>query len=90
MKQLKLSLILCMVLGVTGCGSVKPPADLLSLSPKVAAKHNTQIRKFDISDEKQILAASAGVLQDMGFTINETESKLGVIVANKSRKTDLS
>ena len=42
-------------------------------------------RRFSTRDEKQILAASAGLLQDLGFTIDNSESDLGLIVASKDR-----
>lgn len=42
-------------------------------------------RRFSTADEKNILAASAGLLQDLGFTIDDSESDLGLIVASKDR-----
>jgi len=40
---------------------------------------------LDGIDEKALLTAAAGVLQDLGFNIDESETKLGVIVASKDR-----
>ena len=45
-----------------------------------------QTRRFATSDEEKIQRASAEVLQDLGFQIDESESRLGVIVASKTRK----
>src|SRR6185503_3888364 len=36
-------------------------------------------------DEKNLLSACAALLQDLGFTIDESETELGVIVASKDR-----
>jgi len=41
--------------------------------------------RFETTDENAILAACAGLLQDLGFTIEESESGLGLIVASKDR-----
>ncbi|MFA5168061.1 MAG: hypothetical protein WC530_05985 [Candidatus Omnitrophota bacterium] len=43
------------------------------------------MRKYDTTDEKKVLQASAGALQDLGFTIDKSETNLGVIVASKNR-----
>lgn len=44
-----------------------------------------QTRRYEGSNENDILSASAGVLQDLGFQINESETRLGVIVGSKDR-----
>ncbi|MEX0325384.1 MAG: hypothetical protein AB3N33_04780 [Puniceicoccaceae bacterium] len=44
-----------------------------------------QSRKYDTSDQEMILNASAAQLQDLGFTIDETEGELGLLVASKER-----
>jgi len=67
-----------------GCAR-KLPADALQLSPESIKIRQLQTRTFDTNDEKKILSASAAVLQDLGFNISESESKLGLIVAYKQR-----
>lgn len=42
-----------------------------------------QIRQYDTQDEKKIIASVAGVLQDLGFNIADSESDLGFIAASK-------
>ncbi|MEK6675227.1 MAG: hypothetical protein AABZ47_06180 [Planctomycetota bacterium] len=42
-------------------------------------------RRFETADEQVVLAASAGLLQDLGFNIDESETDLGLIVASKDR-----
>ena len=48
-------------------------------------KRSMQTRKYEGIAEADILSASAGVLQDLGFLIEESETKLGVIVGSKQR-----
>lgn len=61
------------------------PAAALKLSPVSLERRQQQTRKFDGRSEREILSASAAVLQDLGFNIDESESKLGLIVASKQR-----
>ena len=84
MKML-LVLFLISVFFVTGCQTI--PKDALTLSPeaKVLAQRQIQTRKYQTPDEAKILAACAGLLQDMGFNIDESETKLGVISSSKTR-----
>lgn len=72
---------------LAGC-STSPPQDVLKASPESLQHRQAQSRIYDTKDEKNILSASAAVLQDLGFTLDESEAKLGVIVASKDRETD--
>lgn len=71
------------LLAASGCATI--PKDALVLSPDSLERRQLQTRRLDGIDEKALLAASAGVLQDLGFNIDESETKLGVIVASKDR-----
>jgi hypothetical protein len=44
-----------------------------------------QTRRFATTDENKLLGASTGLLQDMGFSMEEANAPLGVIVASKMR-----
>ena len=68
---------------VAGCESIPPNA--LKMSPETLEHRQLQTRRFDGTDDKTILAACAGVLQDLGFNLDESETKLGLIVASKER-----
>ncbi len=57
----------------------------LQLGEDFLQERQLQIRKFDTQDETALLSASSAVLQDMGFNLEESETKLGVISASKSR-----
>jgi hypothetical protein len=67
-----------------GCQTTVPK-DALKLSADSMQRRQLQTRKFEGVSERDILAASAGVLQDLGFNIDESETRLGVIVASKQR-----
>jgi len=71
------------VLAIAGCETI--PKDALVLSPDSLERRQLQTRRIDGISEKDLLNASAGVLQDLGFNIDESETKLGVIVASKDR-----
>jgi hypothetical protein len=45
-----------------------------------------QTRRFASSDEEKIQRASAQVLQDLGFQIDDSETRVGLIVASKTRE----
>ena len=75
-----LALVLC-----TAC-QTGIPADALDLKPDSLERRQLESRRFDGGKESDILAACSGVAQDLGFTIDEAETKLGVMVASKNRE----
>ena len=68
---------------LTSCAPKIPP-EALQLSPESLKNRQLQTRRFD-TDEKTMLSASAAVLQDLGFTIDESETDLGVIACSKDQ-----
>ena len=68
---------------LVGCASI--PKDALVPTPDSLERRQLQSRRLDGISETNLLAASAGVLQDLGFNIDESETRLGVIVASKDR-----
>lgn len=44
-----------------------------------------QTKRYDTNDEKMVLTASASVLQDLGFQLDESTPDLGIIVGSKTR-----
>ncbi len=69
---------------VAGCEQTIPK-DALQLSPESLAQRQAQTRRFDTADEAMLLSASAAVLQDLGFNLDESETELGLVVASKDR-----
>jgi len=61
------------------------PKDALALSPTSLKDRQLQTRIFETNDEKMLLTASAAVLQDSGYTIEESEVSCGVIVSTRDR-----
>jgi hypothetical protein len=76
--------IAILLLGTAGCAN-KIPEDALQLSSESLQRRQAQSRYFDTRDEIAILSASAAVLQDLGFNLDESETELGLIVASKRR-----
>lgn len=72
------------VIGLTGCQDTIPK-EALQLTQESLEQRQIQTRRFDTNDEATILSASAAVLQDLGFTLDESETNLGLIVASKNR-----
>lgn len=81
-KFLKLSVIVFLGLGIVGCASI--PKGFLKPSEGYLQKRELQIRQYDTTNEEQIIIAVAGVLQDLGFTLDESETKLGLVSASKA------
>ena len=71
------------VVSLAGCVTV--PSDALVVTPELLQRRQLETRTYTGIKEADMLAASANVLQDMGFNIEESETKLGVITANKER-----
>ena len=75
---------ICAISIFSGCATTIPP-EALQMQPDTLANRQIQSRKYDIKTEKELLSASASVLQDMGFNLDESQTSLGLIVASKSR-----
>ena len=82
----KILTILLIFSFVTGCQTI--PKDALTLSPESLQERQMQTRKYETKDEAKILAACAGLLQDMGFNIDESETDLGLITSSKMRSAE--
>jgi hypothetical protein len=61
------------------------PKDALLLAPENLKDREMQSRYFETGSEQMMLSASAQVLQDLGFNLDESETALGVIAASKHR-----
>jgi hypothetical protein len=59
--------------------------EALTLQPEAFEQRRIQTRRFDTTNEQELLTASLEVLQDLGFSVDETEPDLGLIVASKNR-----
>lgn len=86
MRRLLLIACICVV------GSCQPEpqtaTQALTLAPESMAQRQAQTRLFDTADENAILSASAALLQDLGFLIDETSGSIGLLVASKNRTAE--
>lgn len=83
-KQIKRLITILSLFSFAGCTTTYPK-DFLKTSESSLQARQLQIRKFDTADEKQVISASGGVLQDLGFTLDDSETQLGLVVASKDR-----
>lgn len=81
-----LSILLTAFLALSlGACAQKVPKEALELSQDTLELRQLQTRSFSTTNEKKLLTAGAGVLQDLGYNIDESETGLGVIVGSKER-----
>lgn len=62
-----------------------PPKEALQLTPDSLERRQMQTRVFETKNEIELLSASAALLQDLGFNLDESETQLGVLVGSKDR-----
>ena len=75
------ALLVVVVVLIAGCGGV--PKDAFRLPETALEVRQLQTRQFEKVSEIQILSASTGLLQDLGYTIDEIDKNLGVLSASK-------
>jgi hypothetical protein len=80
---MKKILILISAFALSSCVSYD---NYYKLDAEYLTRRQLETRRFETKDEDAMLIASAQVLQDLGFTISESETKLGLITASKSRE----
>ena len=77
---------ICGIAGLVLCGCASPqPQEFFVLSPESPQHRAAQIRFFATRDATELLSASAAVLQDLGFHIEESARELGFLRAAKER-----
>ena len=70
----------CLMLVLAGCGGIpKGPTD------NTLKLRQQQSRRYETTDEIALLSASVALLQDMGFSIDESNKDLGTLCASKAR-----
>jgi len=78
---LKLCLAGFLCLGIVGCVSI--PKGFLKPSEGYLQKRELQMRQYDTIDQEKIITSVAGLLQDLGFTLDESETQVGFVAASK-------
>ena len=80
------ALWLLVPLALVACrNDVQQQTAALTLSSENLAQRQAQMRRFETRNETTVLSASAAVLQDLGFTIEETAAASGLVAGSKDR-----
>jgi len=88
-KTAAASVALSGLLALTACQSPNEIAMKIGAPPDSAVKlRAVETRRYETLDEPALLAAAAQTLQDLGFTISESSSEVGVLVASKQRDAE--
>lgn len=70
---------------LSGCIAHTEPAELFALTPDIPKNRAMQTRMFETPNERELLSASAAVLQDLGFQVEESQRDVGFLRATKER-----
>nr|WP_283949817.1 hypothetical protein [Limobrevibacterium gyesilva] len=71
---------------LAGCQkTTQQQTEALTLGADAPALRQQQTRRFDTADDKLLLNASVGVLQDLGFQIDEATAGAGLVIGSKDR-----
>jgi hypothetical protein len=81
--MMKRSPIVLAVVFLFGCAS--PPPQVFRVTPETLGRRQLETRRYDGIKEVDLLSASENVLQDLGFNLENSETKLGVLTAVKQR-----
>lgn len=75
-------------LAAGGCVVSTPEQQAGALTLQSSAMNSRQIqaRRYDMRDESGLMAATLSVLQDLGYTVNETSAGAGMINGFKERQ----
>jgi hypothetical protein len=71
------------VILLAGCVTV--PSDAFVVTQQQLAKRQIETRRYDGIKEEELLTAVSNLLQDTGFTLENSEVKLGLLSASKQR-----
>jgi len=78
---LKILLVAFLCLGIAGCVTI--PKGFLKPSEQSLKNRQIQMRQYETKDDKKIITSVAGVLQDLGFTLDDSETEAGFVAASK-------
>ena len=78
----KLCIIGALCLTLSGCATVVPKG-FLKADKACLENRQLEMRQYDTKDEEKIIKAVSGLLQDLGFILDNSETKLGFVAASK-------
>ena len=73
-----------MLLVLTSCVTI--PEDTFLITKAQLEQRQLETRLYDGINEKDLIIASSNVLQDIGFTLENSEIELGVLTGSKERE----
>ena len=80
MSPVRKVLIFFVFFFATGCITPR----IISFSPSSLEERQLQTRIYQTNDEISLLSAGVATLQDMGYSLDESETSAGVVVASKT------
>lgn len=77
----------CLLLAspLIGCTTTTEPTEFFQLKAESQQNRAMQTRLFETPNQKELLSASAAVLQDLGFQVEESVQEVGFLRATKER-----
>jgi hypothetical protein len=84
-RALRAAVCIALLAVLGGCVTTMQPAEFFELPAESPAHKAMQSRLFETGNEKELLSASAAVLQDLGFQVDEIVSEVGMVRAIKER-----
>jgi hypothetical protein len=79
------NLVVACTAAVLFSGCVTLPENAFVVTPEQLARRQIETRRYEGIKEENLLIASSNVLQDMGFSLDNSETKLGLLSASKQR-----
>lgn len=80
---MKILSIFIAALLVVGCAQMSPNAFVVT--PELYKQRQIETRRYDGVKEEDLLSACSNTLQDLGYTLENSETKLGLVTFNKQR-----
>jgi len=81
--MMKILFVLFITIFMAGCVTIPP--NTFVTTPELLQQRQLETRRYDGIKEADLISASANVLQDLGFNLENSETKLGVLTASKQR-----
>lgn len=73
------------LMSLGGCAATMQPTEFFELTAESPAHKAMQSRLFETGNESELLSASAAVLQDLGFQVEDVVREVGMVRAVKER-----
>ena len=85
LRCLRVAVCLAVFATIGGCAATMQPTEFFELTAESPANKAMQSRLFETGNEKELLSASAAVLQDLGFQVDDIVREVGMVRAVKER-----